>query len=55
MAPVAPGAPEGASASGEAPLPEAVAATGTQAAPEEKVGQEEATEKRHAAKEKEEG
>ena len=48
-------APEGASASGEAPLAVTVAATGPQAAPEEKAGQEEATEKRHDAKEQEEG
>jgi hypothetical protein len=48
---VAPGAPEG--ASGGVPL--SAAATGTQAAPDEKVGQEDESEKRHDAKEKEEG
>ncbi len=48
---VAPGAPEG--ASGGVPL--SAAATGTQAAPDEKVGQEDESEKWHDAKEKEEG
>jgi hypothetical protein len=51
-APVAPGAPEGASATGEAPL--AVAATGPQAAPEEKVGPEVAAAQRHDEKEQKE-
>ena len=45
MAQVAPVAPEGASATGEAPL--AVAATGAQAAAEEKVAPEVAAEQRH--------
>ena len=48
---MAPGAPEG--ASGGVPL--SAAATGTQAAPDEKVGQEDESEKWHDAKEKEEG
>ena len=49
MAPVAPMAPEGASATGEAPL--AVAATGPQAAAEEKVAPEVAAEQRHDVQE----
>ena len=49
MAPVAPVAPEGASATGEAPL--AVAATGAQAAAEEKVAPEVAAEQRHDVRE----
>jgi hypothetical protein len=49
MAQVAPVAPEGASATGEAPL--AVAATGAQAAAEEKVAPEVAAEQRHDVRE----